>query len=106
MLKRFVKNCGLWKGLTLEWLKEDYLLCEEPDPWSGLASKERVAETIHDEESAAPIPCPPVELEGEEVENLGLYSIGAVLVTLLSVADMEVLMEDERKTIRLLIKHA
>lgn len=71
VLRRFVKNCGLWKGLTLEGLMDDYSVWEEPDPWSGQDSKEGVAETICDEDTAAPIPCPLIPLEGEEVENLG-----------------------------------
>lgn len=61
-----MKNCGLWKGLTLERFTEDYLLLEEPDTWSEQENKKEVAETIHDEETAAPVPCPPIAKVREE----------------------------------------
>lgn len=56
--------CG--KDLHYRGSMEDYSLLEKPDTWSGQENKKGVEETIHDEETAARVPCPPIGLVGED----------------------------------------
>ena len=78
MLEQFLKNCSLWEGLALEKFMEDCLLWEGPHAGAGEEREESspegegAAETTCDELTTTPIPCPPVPLAGEEVENLGV----------------------------------
>ncbi|GAB0203872.1 zinc finger and BTB domain-containing protein 5 [Grus japonensis] len=70
-LKQLVKNCSPWEGLKLEKLVEDCLLWEGPHVGAGDESEEEGAEeTMCYELNATPIACPPVLLNGGEVEKI------------------------------------
>ncbi|GAB0204469.1 mitochondrial enolase superfamily member 1 [Grus japonensis] len=75
-LEQLVKNCSPWEGLTLEKFMEDCLLWEGPH--TG-AREEGEAETMCDELTATPIPCPPVRLEGHSPGETGKTQIGWVV---------------------------
>jgi len=71
MLEHFVKNCSLWKGLTLEKFMEDCLPWEGPHTGaqeecedSSLEEEEATETTCGGELTISPVPCPPVLLEG------------------------------------------
>ncbi|KAK4810927.1 hypothetical protein QYF61_013335 [Mycteria americana] len=72
MLEQFVKNCTPWKGPMLEQFVEDCLLWEGPHTGAGEeCEEEEAAETMHDELTATPIPCPsaPLGMEITESQN-------------------------------------
>jgi len=61
----FMKNCGLWEGCILEKLVEDSLLWEGSyDGVGDECGEEGVTETLCDELTTTPIPCPPLMLRG------------------------------------------
>ncbi|KAM9590862.1 uncharacterized protein ACIBXB_005912 [Morphnus guianensis] len=65
MLEQFVKNCSPWEGPTFKKFMEDCLLWEGPHAGAGEECEEEgAAETMCDELTATPIPCPPVPLRG------------------------------------------
>lgn len=75
-MEQLVENCSLWEGCTLE--ESDCLLWEGPYAGAGEEGEEssheekRVAETICDELTTAPIPHLPVPLGGRKVEKSGV----------------------------------
>ena len=65
MLQKFVKNCSTWEGLVLEKFTENCPPWEGPQAGAGEeCEQEGIAETMLDELTAAPIPHPPVLLQG------------------------------------------
>lgn len=72
MLEEFVKNCSLWERPVLEKFMEDCVQWMQPHTEAGEESEEEGAASTCAELTASSIPCPPVLLSGEEVEESGL----------------------------------
>jgi len=65
-----MKNCSLWKGLTLEKFVENCLSWVAPQVGAGEECDKEGAAEATCELTPTPIPCPPALLGGEKVEKI------------------------------------
>jgi len=74
--EQFVKNGSLWEGLALMRFTEDFLPWEGPHAGVGeeceesSPEEEAAAETMCDELTTVPTPCPPVLLGGRRQRKI------------------------------------